>query len=153
MQEVKNIDSNSCREIYIILNKLELFYKLPEALKDYITQNQNLSYPYQFDKNLPLFYQIDNEKTKACLSYLYLKYINDSADEKNTLLKKYEQNEKIHQEKLREKYNPNDIFKKSVPEVKLQENVSSTNEFAMVIKKESLFKKWLNKIKNIFHII
>lgn len=152
MEEVKSIDSKSCREIYVILNKLGLFYKLPEALKEYISQNQSLSYEYDFDTSLPLIYQINKEETKAYLSYLYLKYINDSTNEKNILLKKYEQNEKVQQEKLREKYNPNDIFKKAIPEAKPLETATPTNKIAMVPYKESLLKKLMNKIKSIFHI-
>ena len=111
MEEIRAIDSKSCKEIYVILNKLGLFYKLPTELKEYIIQNQDLSYEYDFNIDLPLVYQIDNEKTKAYISYLYLKYINDSDNEKNILLRKYEQNEKIYQEKLMEKYNPDNIFK------------------------------------------
>ena len=60
MEEVKTIDSKSCKEIYVILNKLGLFYKLPEELKEYISKNQSLSYEYDFDRDLPLIYQINN---------------------------------------------------------------------------------------------
>ena len=107
----KVIDSKSCKEIYVILNKLDLFYKLPIELKEYIFKNQDLSYKYDFNIDLPLIYQIDNEKTKAYISYLYLKYINDSDNEKDILLKKYNQNERIYQEKLAQKYDSKNIFK------------------------------------------
>lgn len=146
MEEVRTIDSKSCKEIYIILSKLGLFNKLPVELKEYISKNQSLSYEYDFNDDLPLIYQIDNEKTKAYISYLYLKYINDSDEEKNILLRKYEQNEKVYQEKLIEKYNPNNIFKTKKPET--IENTPNTVE--MVEYKESIIKKIVNKIRNIF---
>lgn len=151
MEEVKTIDSKSCKEIYVILNKLGLFYKLPEELKEYISKNQSLSYEYDFDRDLPLIYQINNEKTKAYISYLYLKYINDSTHEKEILLNKYEQNEKLYQEKLIEKYNPDNIFKKHNKENEIEEN-SIQKEVALVEYKESIFKRFINKIKNIFHM-
>ena len=104
MKDIKTVDSKSCKEIYIILNKLGLFYKLPEEIKKYISDNQSETYEYDFNIDLPLIYQIDNDVTKAYLSYLYLKYIHNSAEEKQILLKKYEQNEKIYQEKLYKQY-------------------------------------------------
>ena len=110
MEEIKMIDSKSCKEIYVIFNKLKLFNKLPNELKQYILENQSLSYEYDFNIDLPLVYQIDNEKTKEYISYLYLKYINDRDNEKNILLKKYEENEIIYQEELKRKYNPDNIF-------------------------------------------
>lgn len=146
MEEVRTIDSKSCKEIYVILNRLGLFYKLPIELKEYIIQNQDLSYEYDFNIDLPLVYQVDNENTKAYISYLYLKYINDSDNEKNILLRKYEKNEKIYQEKLMEKYNSNNIFRN-----KRLETVENTpNTIAIVEYKESIIRKFVNKIKSIF---
>lgn len=149
MEEIKTIDSKSCKEVYVILNKLGLFYKLPEGLKEYISKNQSLSYEYDFDRDLPLIYQINNEKTKDYISYLYLKYINDSTHEKEILLNKYQQNEKLHQEKLIQKYNPDNIFQKHNKENKIEENTIQ-KEVALVQYKESIFKKFINKIKEIF---
>ena len=146
MEEIRVIDSKSCKEIYVILNRLGLFYKLPTELKEYIIQNQDLSYEYDFNIDLPLVYQIDSENTKAYISYLYLKYINDSDNEKNILLRKYEQNEKIYQEKLMEKYNPDNIFKSK--EIETVENTPNT--VALVEYKESIIRKIINKIKRIF---
>lgn len=146
MEELKTIDAKSCKEIYVILSKLGLFYKLPAELKEYIYQNQSLSYEYDFDANLPLIYQINNEETKAYISYLYLKYINDSRNEKNILLKKYEQNEVFEQEKLKEKYSSDKLFKKN--NINIQ---NSIEEVSMVKYKKSILKKILDKLKNIFH--
>lgn len=146
MEDIRTIDSKSCKEIYVILSKLGLFYKLPEELKEYIYQNQSLSYEYDFDNNLPLIYQINNNKTKAYISYLYLKYINDSSSEKAILLKKYEQNEIINQENLKEKYSYDKLFKKN--NTNTQNNIE---EASMVKYKKSIFKNILDKLKSIFH--
>lgn len=145
MEEVRSFDSKCCKEIYVIFNKLELFYKLPEELRKYIYINQDLLYNYDFNINLPLIYQVKSDKTKACISYLYLKYINSNLEEKDILLKKYQQNEKIYQEKLREKYNPDHIFKNK----KSQEEIN-TEIVALVQKKEFIFRKLFNKIKSVF---
>ena len=148
MEDLRTIDSKSCKEIYVILSKLGLFYKLPEELKEYIYQNQNLSYEYDFDTNLPLIYQINNDKTKAYISYLYIKYINDSSSEKAILLKKYEQNEIINQKNLKEKYSYDNLFKKN--NIHSQDNYN-VEEVSMIKYKESILKKLLDKLKSIFH--
>lgn len=148
MEDIRTIDSKSCKEIYVILSKLGLFYKLPEELKEYIYQNQSLSYEYDFDTNLPLIYQINNDKTKAYISYLYIKYINDSSSEKAILLKKYEQNEIINQKNLKEKYSYDNLFKKN--NTHSQDNCN-VEEVSMIKYKESILKKILDKLKRIFH--
>lgn len=40
MKTVKTIDPKCCTELYVILNKLNLFYKLPEDLKKYIKESR-----------------------------------------------------------------------------------------------------------------
>lgn len=149
MKDIKTVDSKSCKEIYIILNKLGLFYKLPEEIKKYISDNQSETYEYDFNIDLPLIYQIDNDVTKAYLSYLYLKYINNSAEEKQILLKKYEQNEKIYQEKLYKQYSIDEIFKRKSSIQKNTEN--EYKEKQMIVYDNTIVKKIMDFIKKIIY--
>lgn len=71
-----SIDTNVCREVYVILTKLNLYNRIPESLRNYIEENQNKAHKFDFDKNTPLFYQINNNETKDFLTYLFIKYIN-----------------------------------------------------------------------------
>lgn len=150
MGEIRTIDSKSCKEIYVILNKLGLFYKLPRELKEYISENQSSSYEYDFNIDLPLIYQINNEKTKEYISYLFLKYINDNDDEKRILLEKYEKNEELQQEELVKRYNLDDIFKSRNKIVPQGEQPSEETRMT-VVQKEKWYQKIFNLIKNIFH--
>ena len=52
---------------------------------------------------------------------------------------------KIEEEK-RKKYNPDKIFKSDEKKEKIESKV------AMTVYKESVFRKFINKIKNIFHV-
>ena len=65
--------------------------------------------------------------------------------ERAELDKKLIENDKKYEEKLREKYNPDDIFKKRD---KTSTNVQETN-LPMKIKKESFLKRLINYIKEI----
>lgn len=70
------LDNNACREVYIILTRLNLYNRLPENLRKHIEANQNAEYDFEFNEKAPLFYQISNENTKVFLTYLFVKYIN-----------------------------------------------------------------------------
>lgn len=56
-------------------------------------------------------------------------------------------NENKYQAELREKYNPDNLFKNKVSQIETVEN-----SVAMVEYKESIFKRFINRIKSIFKI-
>lgn len=62
----------------------------------------------------------------------------------------FNKNEEKHQTEIREKCNPNNILKKDNVETKVEEN-GKANEVAMLEYKESIFKRFLNKIKKFFN--
>lgn len=74
------INENAYRETYIILNKLNLYNRIPEKLRTHIEEKQNIEHEYDFNEKMPLFYQIENIDTKNFLTYLFIKYINTSAE-------------------------------------------------------------------------
>lgn len=95
-----------------------------------------------YDENWENFIQ---EDTQAILALLYRDYIV-SEDEKMKLLKE-EQGEKLKIEnELREKYNPDNIFKKNNTEETIQIN----NVQLVEIKETSWFKRVLDKILKFF---
>lgn len=80
------IDKNALTEVYIILMELNLFSKLPEEFQLFIVGNKNNDYMFTFDKKIPLFNQLENDTTRVLLSYIYIKYINNSASREVFLL-------------------------------------------------------------------
>ena len=70
------IDQDVCREVYVILTKLNLYNRLPEELREYIQGNQNINYNFDFNEKMPLYYQLSNNDTKDFLTFLFIKYIN-----------------------------------------------------------------------------
>ena len=103
------------------------------------------------DTKIPIKEQRLKRKTIAIIAGLNLQYWCKDEERKKELLEVYSNNEKKYQEELREKYNPDNIFKKRTQENTIEEK-NIENEFALVEYKESIFKKLINKIKNIFHI-
>ena len=142
---INTINKKAYLEAYIILKKLELLDELPSEIKENLINNRVNDYTFSFNQEIPLYEQIENEETKALLSYLYLKYINKNLEEKNILLEKYKQNENSYQKEIQEKYNTENLFKS-----KQTEEVKEETQALVGYKERNCIQKILDKIKNIF---
>ncbi len=85
-----NISKQALRETYIILNKLNLYERIPKEFQSYIEENQDENYESSFNQQIPLFEQVKNEDTKKLLTYFFIKYINTNSEDatnlKNTVM-------------------------------------------------------------------
>lgn len=143
------IDRKSYYQTYYILKKLDLLNELPEDIRLFIINNAEKDEEFSFDQDVPLYEQVDNEKTKALLSYLYIKYINKSEPEKNMLLEKYKQNEEDHQSEISEKYSADNLFKKDDVSQDQKEPVKETVHTELVkYNKGNIFRRIIDRIKS-----
>ena len=144
---MENFNKKAVSEVIEILNHTdkEIVEKIPQKFIDFLFENEDKDYiPNNdfYDENWENFIQ---EDTQAILALLYRDYIV-SEDEKMKLLKE-EQEEKLKIEnELREKYNPDNIFKKNNTEETIQIN----NVQLVEIKETSWFKRVLDKILKFF---
>ena len=138
-------------EVYSILNLLGESYikKLPVSLFNMIKEEKRQDYNPKYDSKINLEQQSIKRETLSMIALFHLNYWCNSDEEKNELKTLFKTNEEKHQAEIKEKYNPNNLFKKHSLQ---QEESTITNEVAMVEYKEPLFKKIINKIKKIFHI-
>lgn len=138
-------------EVYSILNLLGERYikKLPVSLFNMIEEEKRQDYNPKYDSKINLEQQNIKRETLSMIALFHLNYWCNSDEEKNELKILFKTNEEKHQAKIREKYNPDNLFKKH--SLQQEENVI-TNEVSMVEYKEPLFKRIINKIKIIFHI-
>lgn len=150
---MKNEQRESYTEVLTILNYMETEYqeKIPKKLIDFFERNSAKDYKFDIDLAIPLKEQKLKAKTLSLLAMLNLNYWCKSDEEKQELIKHYSENEKRYQEELREKYNPDNIFKKRNQENQIEENIIQ-NEVALVEYKESIFRRFINKIKSTFNI-
>ena len=138
-------------EVYSILNLLGESYikKLPVSLFNMIKEEKRQDYNPKYDSEINLEQQSIKRETLSMIALFHLNYWCNSDEEKNELKTLLKTNEEKHQAEIREKYNPDNLFKKRSLQ---QEESTITNEVAMVEYKEPLFKIIINKIKKIFHI-
>lgn len=140
-------------EVYQILNLLGTEYteKLPAKLMNMLKEKRAINYNLQYIEELPLNEQNIRKETMAIIVLLYLNYWCEDENEVAEINNILKNNEEKYQLELRERYNPDNIFKKQKQETKnVEEQIA--NETAMIPYKKSIFARIINKIKNIFHI-
>ena len=110
--------------------------------------NMNKDYDFKIDTTKALEEQNLSKEAKAIIANIFKKYwATDYQKERIEAKEKYDI-EQMEKEKY-QKYNPDDIFKNRKQNIQQEEVASET--VSMVEYKEPLFKRILNKIKNIFN--
>ncbi len=138
-------------EVYSILNLLGENYikKLPVSLFNMIKEEKRQDYNPKYDSKINLEQQNIKRETLSMIALFHLNYWCNSDEEKNELKTLFKTNEEKHQAEIREKYNPDNLFKKRNSQ---QEENIITDEVSMVEYKEPFFKRIFNKIKRMFRI-
>jgi len=140
-------------EVDTVLNLMDKKYleEIPVKLRELFSKEKSKEYIKEIVSNKPLKEQNLKEETLSILAVLNYNYWCKDEVHKKELLELYSENERKFQDELREKYNPDNIFKKHIQENKIEESTVK-EEVALVENKESIFKKFINKIKSIFNI-
>ena len=152
MEMNKIIDRNACayKEIYEILKIFpsELVNKVPKDKIDFFYKNMDNSYEYNISKET-----FDGktmlEETAAILTILFRDYWA-SPEQREKLIVFMQNAKSVIEKEDREKYNPDNIIKKRNQENEIKEKVIQ-NEVALIEYKESIFRRFINKIKSIFY--
>lgn len=141
--------SVSTRQAYTEIDKLlsimpeEYIKKVPLKLREKFKNEKDIFYSFEIDNTKHLNEQGLSSKSLALLAMLKYNYWCNSEEEKNQLKIMFIENEYKYQKQQREKYNLDNLFKKSKKELE------NKHVEMMVYKKESFF----NKIKNIIYRI
>jgi len=137
-------------EVDMILSFMEIKYveKIPKKMKELFKSEKLQNYEPKINPQIPLDEQNLQKKTYAILAMLNLNYWCDDETEKQELIKIYAENDRKKEEELREKYNPDNIFKKK--ETENIPNIEEKNTSLVEYKENNLFKKIISKIINLF---
>lgn len=143
-------------EVYGILNLLGNSYisKLPKKLYELIKNEKKDDYTPIYTLDKPLNEQNVKIEAISMIALFHLNYWCNTEEEKQGLRDIFRKNQEIEEAKLREKYNPDDIFKKRVNNTKViaDEPIETPIENTSMVeyKKESFIRRIINKIKNLF---
>ena len=139
-------------EVDTILKKLDpkSLSRIPQEVWDYLNENKDNNYAYEYNDKVSLSKQNINIVTIAILTYINIKYLLDDVQKKD-LQDFLKEDELIAEVEKQKKYNTKDMFKSendNKKEIGIQNQTSE--ELPMVIKKNSAFKRFIKYIKNIF---
>lgn len=125
--------------------------KIPNDLIEFWKTNKSKTYKPNLDHNKKINEMQLKEKTKSLIGMIYLNYLCNNNEEKEKVKLILKNNEERYQKELREKYNPDNIFRGNQKEKARYEKEVITNETTMIEYKESIFKNIISKILKWFN--
>lgn len=148
---MENSLSKAYAEVLLILSYMEQKYidMIPKKLLELFNEEKDKNYQPNINPNISLAEQNLQRKTLALLAMLNLNYWCKDENEKKELLKMYSENDKKIEAEMRERYNPDNLFKKKE---KVEQNNDIMHEKTELIeyKEKNIFRKILDRIKTFF---
>ena len=148
---MENSLSKAYAEVLLILSYMEQKYAdmIPKKLLELFNEEKDQNYQPDINPKISLAEQNLQRKTLALLAMLNLNYWCKDESEKQEMLKMYAKNDKKIEAEMRERYNPDNLFK---TRKKVEQNDEAKEESTEIIeyKEQNIFKKILNKIMKFF---
>lgn len=120
----------------------EDYKKIPQDVIEYLEENASKEYICEFDYSKPLSELELLDETKGIIGEICYNYWCQTNEEKEKFMKILNENAKKNQEKLKKKYDIDNIFK----EVEQKNKTDNINNKELPIKKV----KWYEKLFNFF---
>lgn len=113
-------------EVDAILELLEDEYvnRIPAQVREFFKKEKNKEYILNIRSDIGLDGQKIKAETISLLTLLQINYLCDSEEERKEILKELQENDRLKEEELREKYNPDNIFKNRNNKLEKEENVA-----------------------------
>lgn len=145
MTDSQEINDIAKETIYVLKNFNPTFTSKisKRILKDLEELAKTSKKEVKIDKTKSLKDQNILPETKDMIALLYYNYIA-LPEEKKEIIQKWNENEARYQEKLRRKYNLDNVFKK--------ENTKENNNTSMIEYKKNIFQRIFEKIKEIIKL-
>ena len=101
-------------EVDAILELLEdeFVNRIPKKVRKFFKDEKDKEYKPTIRSDIGLDEQDLKSETISILTLLQLNYLCDSEEEKQEILNELQENDRLKEEELREKYNPDNIFKR-----------------------------------------
>ena len=148
---MENNLSKAYTEVLLILSYMEQKYvdMIPKKLLELFNEEKDKNYQPNINPNISLAEQNLQRKTLALLAMLNLNYWCKDESEKQEMLKMYAENDKKIEAEMRERYNPDNLFKKRE---KVEQKDEAKEECTEIIeyKEQNIFKRILDRIMLFF---
>ena len=131
-------------EVEYILKKLDDEYikKIPQEIWDYIEENKDKDYIFDYDENKTLVEQNLSIDTISILTYINMEYLLGE-EQKKEMIEFLRKDEMIAEQEKAKLYNPDDLFK--------NRKESKQQETSLIeVKIEKWYEKVFSFLKNMF---
>ena len=139
---------NAFTEVYTIIQELdeEELNKIPPKVVEVIKNNMNEEYKFELDEELELKEQPMLPETKAILFNLFRDYLA-TPEQKEKIIKMQNEARQKNEERKRQQHSSSVEFNKKIENESLAK--STENKALVKVEKKSIFKRILDKIRNI----
>lgn len=149
---MSEINKKAVSEVIDVLkhSEIEVTQKIPKKFIEFLTKNSDRNYIPNIDYSEENWENSIEEDAKVLIALIYRDYIM-SEEEKEKVIEEAERQE----QEIREKYNPDNLFKKNskIENEKSQDDTEQeVQKSLLIIKEEKWYERIINKIKEIFGI-
>lgn len=149
---MSEINKKAVSEVIDVLkhSEIEVTQKIPKKFIEFLTKNSDRNYIPNIDYSEENWENSIEEDAKVLIALIYRDYIM-SEEEKEKVIEEAERQE----QKIREKYNLDNLFKKNskIENEKSQDDTEQeVQKSLLIIKEEKWYERIINKIKEIFGI-
>ena len=147
---MENIEAKIYSEVYALIQLVGREYQdmIPTKIKTNIDAKRDKEYTPVYNIDIPLEKQNISKDSLAILAIIEYNYWCKTENDKQEFIKELKQIDLENEKKLRELYNPDNIFKKS--NLTLQNN---NEKVALIeVKEEKWYKKVFDFLKKFFKI-
>ena len=128
------------------------YSKIPKEKIEFYKNNMDKDYSFKINPDMDLSEQNISPEANAIIINLYTNYFA-TEEQKNKIEEILNLNQQKDDQLKRERYNPDNIFKKENKEIiEESENSNSNSEISLIEQKETFFTKFKKFIFKIFHI-
>lgn len=125
--------------------------QVPSKLREFFKKEKDNDYHKGINPNTPIKEQNLKNETLALIALLNLQYWCKDEKEKERLKQVYANNENKYQEELREKYNPDKLFKNKEKGI-VENNIKAEENTQIIEYKEPILKRILNGLLKFLHL-
>ena len=149
---MSEINKKAVSEVIDVLkhSEIEVTQKIPKKSIEFLTKNSDRNYIPNIDYSEENWENSIEEDAKVLIALIYRDYIM-SEEEKEKVIEEAKRQE----QEIREKYNPDNLFKKNskIENEKSQDDTEQeVQKSLLIIKEEKWYERIINKIKEIFGI-
>lgn len=123
--------------------------KIPKKIIEFFKAEMDKTIKRELTTEISLEDQNLKNATWDLIAILYLKYLCEDEEEKKELAQIYSENERLYRREIKEKYNPEKIFKTKLENDNIKQE--ELKNLPTVVKKENFIQKIIKFVSKLFN--